>query len=149
MYLSFFLCHFGAWCILYLFKLTNQISNYIGNTLLLIECTNPLWKWSIMANCKKNMVRGNFSWFISYTDLSYTLWCVYLLSSMTILQKMCRKFNIELYLLYFISIYMCLPPPKHEKMWSEEIIARIALKLTHVPIFLFVSFWGLMYMASI
>ena len=34
-------------------------------------------------------------------------------------------------------------------MLSEEIIARIALKLIHVPIFLFVSFWGLMYMVLI
>ena len=47
----------------------------------------------------ENMVRGNFSLFISYTNLSNTLWIVLLLSLMTILQKMCRKFNIELYLL--------------------------------------------------
>ena len=59
------------------------------------------------------------------------------------------KSNIWLYLLQFISIYKCIPPTKQEKMWSEEIIARIALKLTPVPIFLFMSFWGLMYMVLI
>ena len=47
------------------------------------------------------------------------------------------------YLIIFIavfSIYKCITPPKQEKMWSEEIIARIALKITHVPIALFMSF---------
>ena len=41
MYLPFFQCRFKAWYKFYLFELTNQLSNYIGYTLLLIECTHP------------------------------------------------------------------------------------------------------------
>ena len=37
LYLSFFQCRFEAWCKFYRFELTNQLSNNIGYTLLLIE----------------------------------------------------------------------------------------------------------------
>ena len=37
MYLSFYQCRFEVWCKFYRFELTNQLSNYIGYTLLLIE----------------------------------------------------------------------------------------------------------------
>ena len=37
MYLSFFQCRFEVWCKFYRFELTNQLSNNIGYTLLLIE----------------------------------------------------------------------------------------------------------------
>ena len=37
MYLFFFQCRFEAWCKFYRFELTNQLSNDIGHTLLLIE----------------------------------------------------------------------------------------------------------------
>ena len=46
----------------------------------------------------------------------------------------------------FIRIYFqqyIFLPKNQEKLWSEEIINKIALKLSLVPIFLSMSFWSL------
>ena len=139
MYLPFFQCRFKAWYKFYLFELTNQLSNYIGYTSLLIECTHPLWKSSIMSNCWENMVRGNFSWFFLYNDISNSLLCASFISLITI-QKYGRKIQNKT---MFIRVYFqryAFHPKNQEKLWSEEIITKIALELIHVSIYLSMSF---------
>ena len=64
---------------------------------------------------------------------------------MTILHDMVEKYKIKQCSLEFISNNMrCSRKKKQEKLWSEEIITKIALELMHVPIFFPMSFWSLM-----
>ena len=58
---------------------------------------------------------------------------------MTILQDMVEKYKIKQCPLEFISNNV-FPPKNTEKLWSEEIITKIALELMHVPIFFPMSF---------